>query len=376
MKKKIAIGIAIVLVVTGALAGIKTWQIRKLMAGAQSYAAPPESISSAVVRETSWQDTLDAIGSITAVQGVNVTTEIAGTISEIAFESGAVVSKGDLLVRLDTSSEEAQLRAVESQLELNRLNAERMRTLRAASTVSASDLDTAEATLKESQASADAIRATIAKKTIRAPFDGKLGIRLVNLGQYLDTGKPIVSLQSLSPVYADFSLPQQDLQQLKPGLEVKVTTDAYPDVEFKGRLTAINPDLDESTRSVRLQATLGNADQKLRPGMFARIQVLLPTEQKVLAVPAPAILSAPYGQSVFVVEPQSGTNGATGGLVVRQKFIKTGAARGDFVSVTTGLKAGEKVASAGLFKLRNGVAVVENDQLVPAAAEAPRPPER
>jgi membrane fusion protein (multidrug efflux system) len=376
MKKKIAIAVTIVLVVTGALVAIKAMQIRKLIAGAQAYAPPPESISSAEVREANWQDTLDVIGSITAVQGVNVTTEVAGTISEIAFESGAVVAKGDLLVRLDTSSEEAQLRAVESQLELNRLNAERMRTLRAANTVSASDLDTAEATLKQSQASADEIRATIAKKTIRAPFHGKLGIRMVNLGQYLDTGKPIVSLQSLSPVYADFSLPQQNLAQLKTSLGVQVTTDAYPDTVFKGILTAINPDLDESTRSVRLQATLDNPGQKLRPGMFARIQVLLPTEQKVLAVPAPSILSAPYGQSVFVVESQGGTNGSAAGLVVRQRFIRTGAARGDFVSVTTGLKAGEKVASAGLFKLRNGVAVVENNQIVPAAAEAPLPPER
>ena len=376
MKKKIVIGVVIVLAVTGALAGVKVMQIRKLMAGAKAYVTPPESISTAVAREASWQDTLDAIGTIAAVQGVDVTTEIAGTISEIAFESGAVVSKGDLLVRLDTSSEEAQLRAVESQVELNRLNAERMRTLRAANTVSVSDLDTAEATLKQSQATADAIRATIAKKTIRAPFDGKLGIRMVNLGQYLDTGKPIVSLQSLSPVYADFSLPQQDLQQLKAGLEVKLTTDAYPGAEFTGTLTAINPDLDESTRSVRIQATLDNSDQKLRPGMFARIQALLPTKQKVLAIPAPSILSAPYGQSVFVVESPGATNGAASGLVVQQRFIRTGAARGDFVSVTTGLKSGERVASAGLFKLHNGTPVVENNQIVPVAAESPLPPER
>jgi membrane fusion protein (multidrug efflux system) len=376
MKRNIAIAVVVVLVVSGSLAGVKTLQIRKLIAAGQAYVTPPESVSSAVVRQEHWQDSLNAIGSIAAVQGVNVTPEIAGTISEIDFESGAVVAQGDLLVRLDTSSEEAQLRAVEAQLALNRLNAERVRKLRADNTVSQAELDTAEATLKQTQANADAIRAAIAKKTIRAPFAGKLGIRLVNLGEYLDTGKPIVSLQSLSPVYADFSLPQQELARLKPGLKVHVTTDAYPGAQFEGALTAINPDLDESTRSVRLQATLDNADHRLRPGMFARIQVLLPTEEQVLVVPATSILSAPYGDSVFVVEPQSATNGAPAGLVVRQKFIRTGAARGDFVSVDTGLRPGERVVASGLFKLRNGMAVVENNDLAPPAAEAPRPDDR
>ncbi len=235
-----------------------------------------------------------------------VTPEIPGIVREIAFESGAVVAKGDLLVRLDTSSEEAQLRALEAQEELARLNLARERTLRSQNMVSQSELETAEATLKQNQANADNIRATIEKKTIRAPFAGRLGIRLVNLGQYLDTGKPIVSLQSLTPVYADFSLPQQELARLKTGMAgALVTTDAFPGRAFEGTLTAINPDLDPSTRSVGLQATFENAEQLLRPGMFARVEVLLPEEQTVLAIPATSVLSAPYGDSVYVVESQS-----------------------------------------------------------------------
>jgi len=374
MKLKIVFALVVVLIVFGGLAGVKTLQIRKMMAAGQAFVPPPESVSSAVARQEKWQETLDAIGSITAVQGVNITPEAAGTVSEIAFVSGAVVVTGDLLVRLDTSSEEAQLRSLEAQANLARINAERARQLRADNTVSQSELDTAEATLKQCQANADAIRAAIEKKTIRAPFAGKLGIRLVNLGEYLDTGKPIVSLQSLSPVYADFSLPQQELARLKTGMRVRVTTDTYPDKKFEGDLTAINPDLDPSTRSVRLQATLDNPEQFLRPGMFARVQVLLPSEQTVLAVPAPSVLSAPYGDSVYVIEP--GTNGAGAGLVVRQQFIRTGRALGDFVSVETGLKTGERVVSSGLFKLRNGMSVVENNAIAPATAEAPHPADR
>jgi membrane fusion protein (multidrug efflux system) len=374
--KKIAIVIAIVLVIAviGGLAGVKGMQIGKLIEMGKSFAPPPESISSAVVSEETWQKTLEAIGSVTAVQGVTVTPEVAGSVAEIAFESGAVVAKGDLLIKLDVSSEEAQLRAVEAQVDLARVTLDRQRALAKDNMISQSDLDAAEATMKQNQANADAIRTVIAKKTIRAPFAGRLGIRQVNLGQYLDPGKPIVSLQSLAPVHVDFSLPQQELAQLKTGMPVRLSTDAYPDRTFEGVLTAINPDLDSSTRSVGLQATLENPEQLLRPGMFARVEVLLPDGQKVLAIPATSVLSAPFGDSVFVIEPASGTNSnSKAGLTVRQQFIRSGRARGDFISVESGLKAGEKLVKAGLFKLRNGMAVVENNQVAPKSEVAPHP---
>ncbi|HEX4264427.1 MAG TPA: efflux RND transporter periplasmic adaptor subunit [Verrucomicrobiae bacterium] len=368
MKSKIALAIGIAIAAIAVLAGIKVMEFKTL--AATPWVQPPETISSAVVHEEKWQDTFSAVGSITAVQGVTVTPEIAGTISEIAFESGAVVAKGDLLVRFDTSTEEAQLKAANAQLEWARLSLERANKLRADSTVSQSELDQAEATFQQGKANADAIQAVINKKTIRAPFGGKLGIRQINLGEYVDAGKPIVSLQSLTPVYADFSLPQQALAQVKTDMTVRVTMDTYTNKEFEGKLTAINPNLDEVTRSVRLQATLQNPDQLMRPGMFARIEVVLPSVENVLVIPATAILSAPYGDSVYVIE--KGTN-APNSLVVRQQFVRTTRARGDFVAVESGLKPGDRVVSAGLFKLRNGAAVTENNELSPKASEKPKP---
>ncbi len=370
MKLKVTIAIFLVLLVAGGLAGVKTLQIRTLIAAGAAAKVPPESISSAVVHEEKWQGLIHAVGTVAAVQGVTVTPEIAGAVREIAFESGATVAKGDLLVRLDTSSEEAQLRAIEAQVDLARINADRARTLQADKTMSQADLDQAEATLKQYQANADNIRATIAKKTIRAPFAGKLGLRLVNLGEFVDLGKPIVSLQALSPVYAEFSLPQQELARIKTGMRVNLVSDTYPSNRFEGTLTAINPDLDDVTRSVRVQATFENREQLLRPGMFARVEVLLPEEQSVTVIPATSILSAPYGDSVFVIEPA--TNSA-GGLVVRQQFVQVGGVRGDFISVESGLKPGEKIVSAGQFKLRNGMAVTENNDIVPKASEKPLP---
>lgn len=373
MKTKIAIALFIVVLVVVGLAGVKTLQIRTLIASGSAFVPPPESIASAVVHEEEWQGTISAVGTVSAVQGVTITPEIAGAVREIAFESGAVVAKGDLLVRLDTSLEEAQLRSVEAQTDLARMNADRARKLTADKTLSQAELDTAEATLKQFQANADAIRATIAKKTIRAPFGGKLGIRLVNLGENLDMGKPIVSLQSLTPVYAEFSLSQQELARIKTGMRVRLSADTYADRKFDGTLTAINPDLDQGTRTVRLQATLDNPDQLLRPGMFARVELLLPDVQKVLVIPVTSVLSAPFGDSVYVIEPKPATNGAPAGLVVRQQFVRSGHARGDFISVESGLKAGERVVSAGQFKLRNGMSVVENNEITPKASQSPRP---
>lgn len=373
MIRNIAISVGILLLAAGGIGGVKFLQIKKLMASGAAWAPPPESVSVVEVEPEKWQGTLTAIGSVAAVQGVDVTTEVPGLVREITFESGAAVKEGDLLVRLDVSSEEAQLRAAQAQLELARLNVERMRKLRAENMVSQSDLDTAEATLKQDQANADTITATIEKKTIRAPFAGRLGIRQINVGQYLDTGKPIVSLQSLTPIYADFSLPQQDLAELSPGMKVRLRTDAYPERSFEGTLTAINPGLDATTRSVGLQATVENADQVLRPGMFARVEVLLPEAADELVIPLTAVLSAPFGDSVYVIESKPAAGKGAPQLTVRQQFIRTGRSRGDFVTVESGLKAGERIVSAGVFKLRNGMPVAENNAVMPKSSTAPKP---
>jgi membrane fusion protein (multidrug efflux system) len=372
MKKKIFIGVAVVVAVFVVIAGVKALQIKKLISS--DFSMPPETVASAVAQPDQWPKTLPAVGSVNAEQGVIVAPEIAGTVSEIDFESGATVNKGDLLIKLDASTEEAQLRSMEAMSELMKVTAERTRKLRADNTSSQSELDQAEANLKQASANADNIRALIEKKTIRAPFAGKLGIRLVSLGQQLDVGKGIVSLQSLTPVFVDFSLPQQDLSVLQTGLTVQVTSDAYPDKKFSGTLTAINPDLDTATRSVQLRAKFDNADQLLRPGMFVNVEVVLPGDENVLTIPATAVLSAPYGDAVYVIEPQV-ANGKTN-LVAQQKFIRTGRAHGDFVSVESGLKPGDRVVTAGIFKLHNGDFVQENNNPddSPKASLTPNPP--
>lgn len=373
--KKTFIGLLIVLVIVAALGGTKALQFKTLMAAAKTFAPQPETISSAVVHEEKWQGTLSAIGSITAVQGVTVTPEIAGTVREIAFESGAKVGKGDLLVKFDTSSEEAQLRSLEAQVEWAKVTLERQNSLRTNQLVSQSDFDSAQAAWKQAVANADNVRATIEKKTIRAPFAGRLGIRQVNLGQYLDAGKPIVSLQALSPAYADFSLPQQNLAQLAPGMKVRVTTDTYPDRQFDGTLLAINPELDSLTRSVGIRAAFENRDEALRPGMYAKVEVLLPDEQPVLVIPATSVLSAPSGDTVYVIEPEPAKEGEKPALIVRQQLVRTGRARGDLVAIESGLKAGEKVVRSGGFKLRNKMRVMENNEIVPKTEAAPKPPD-
>jgi len=367
--RRIIIGIVIVLLALAVLAGIKFMQIKTMLAS--PWPAESATVSTALVHEETWPETLSAVGSVSAAQGVMVAPEVAGTVSEIDFESGATVKQGDLLLKLDTSTEEAQLRAAEAQSELAKLTAERQRKLQADRTVSQSEVDQSDATLKQAEANADNIRAIIQKKTIRAPFSGKLGIRLVNLGQQLDVGKSIVSLQSLSPIFVDFSLPQQEIAKLQTGLKVKAVVDSYPTNEFEGEVMAVNPDLDATTRSVRIRAKFENADELLRAGMFARVTVVLPRNDAVKVIPATAVLSAPYGDSVFIVTPDK--SGSTN-LVVHQTFIRTGRNRGDFVSVESGLNVGDKVATAGIFKLRNGLTVFENNEDVPKASEKPTPP--
>lgn len=370
----IVLGIVVVVVCFFLLGGVKGWQIKTMVDFGAAYQQPPETVSTALAQPAAWHDTLSAVGSVNAEQGVMVAPEIGGTVSEIDFESGANVTKGDLLLRMDTSTEEAQLRAAQAQVDWAKVSAERLRKLRADSTASQSELDQAEATLKQAQANADAISATINKKTIRAPFTGQLGIRQVDLGEQITAGKTIVSLQSLVPVFVDFSLPQQDLAKISTGLAVKVTSDTYPGQNFQGEITAINPDLDTVTRSVRVRAKIANEEKMLRPGMFVHAEVTLPGDVNVLVIPATALKSAPYGDSVFVVGTE--TNQANGKTiqVVEEKLIRTGRSQGDFVSVETGLNAGDKVVTAGVFKLRKGTAITENNDVAPKTSATPQPP--
>ena len=334
---------------------------------------PPEVVTASPVRPEVWETTLTATGSVVTMQGVTLGAELGGKVDKINFESGATVAAGDLLVQLDTVAEEAQLRSAEASVALARINFERARELRAQSTIAQAELDAADAQFKQMVAQADNIHAVIAKKTIRAPFGGRLGLRLVNLGQILKEGDPIVSLQTLDPVYVNFSLPQQQLAAVAPGAVVRVSTDAAPGQAFEGRVTAMNPDVDFATRSVRVQATLPNPGENLRPGMFADVEVVLPEHEKVLVIPATAVLYAPYGDSVFVVDEKKNARSGRMEKVLRQQFIRLGGARGDFVTVISSLNPGDTVVTSGVFKLRPGMAVVVDNKLAPDAQLAPKP---
>ncbi len=345
------------LALIGLLVGIKAFQIKSMIAAGEAMVMPPTSVATGVAEKQNWQPTLSAIGTVTAVQGVTLSTESSGLVKAISFESGAHVEEGDVLVELDSSTEQAQLRAAEATAELAEINLRRAKELRGNNTISQSDLDSADSQAKKAAADVDNLRALIAKKTLRAPFSGRLGIRQVNLGQYLNAGTPIVGLQSMDPVYVSFRLPQQEIAGIEPGLEVRVAADVRPGEPFPGKITALASEIDEATRNIEVQATLPNPDGVLRPGMFVNVSVLKSQDRPLLVVPATAILYASYGNSVYVVEKAKEGDG----LVAQQKIVRLGESRGDFVEVVSGLEEGDEVVTDGAFKLRPGAPVAVNN---------------
>ena len=355
------------------IAGIKALQIVTMVSSGKKMAPPPTTVTSAEVQKGDWQPMLTAIGSISPVQGPLISAELAGTVAEINFKSGALVKKGEVLLKLDASAEKAQMRSAEADAELAKNDLERARGLAERKVISAAELDAVQSRQTQKRAAVENMQSAIDKKQIRAPFDGTAGIRAVNPGQVVKVGDPLVSLQALGQVFVDFSLPQQQLADVKPDLPVKVTTDAIPGREFEGKLTAVNSSIDPTTRNVSLQATLDNQDEALRAGMFARVRVLLPQKKSTLFIPATAVSYAPYGNSVFVIEKKSDEKTKEENLILRQQFIRTGETRGDFVAVTEGLKANEQIVSTGVFKLRNGMRVVVDNTLAPKSEIAPKP---
>lgn len=365
---------AILIVAVGAVAGLKALQIGKLIASGKERGIPVETVSTTEVITEKWERSVESVGSLRAVQGADLSTESSGVVTKIYFENGQEAKQGDLLLELDHETESANLRSAEAEADLARTVYERTKRLRVNNTVPQADLDTAESQLRKVTAVVEQLRSTISKKQLNAPFSGRLGIREVNLGQFIDNGKKIVSLQSLDPIYVDFLLPQQLIAGLSVGRPLKLITDVYPGREFEGKLTAINTEIDPVTRNIRLQGTLQNADGALRPGMFARVILNLGEAEEVIRIPATALITAPYGDSVFVLEQETAEGGAAK-TVAKQRFVRTGRARGDFVSVAQGLKAGETVVSAGAFKLRNGTPVEVNNEIAPKPQLAPTPPD-
>lgn len=373
MLRKLIFTTIAVAILVGGIAYAKLGQFTAMGKAAENMVQPPETVTAMRVDETQWERSIATTGTVSPVQGVTVSAEVGGRVTQIDFESGAAVAAGDILLQLDTASEDAQLASAEATAALAKADLARVRELGKRKLTSQETIDSAEAKAKETVAQVGNIRALIAKKTVRAPFGGRLGLRLVNLGQILSEGDPIVSLQTLDPIHVDFSIPQQEIGRLKHGMKVRATADAAPEETFSGEIIAVNPEVDPDTRNVRVRALVANPDEKLHAGMFARVEVVLPDKQSVLPIAATAVLYAPYGDSVFVVESHKNDQAGETEQVLRQQFVRLGRARGDFVDVTDGLKAGERVVTSGVFKLRTGMKVVIDNALAPKAQLEPRP---
>ncbi len=370
-KRMLGMLLAVAAFVVG-IGAVKYNQIQTAIAQASSFQPPPEAVTTIVAKAEEWPATLNAIGTVAAVHGVSVSADLPGVVDAISFDSGRMVRQGEVLIRLDARQERAQLAAAQAQLELSRLNLARMQGLIEEGIISRAEHDRVVAEHKQAEARVGEIRATIERKVIRAPFNGLLGIRQVDRGQYLDGGSPIVPLQSLDPIYVNFTVPQQAVGEMRTGRTVQVTVEGIPGTEFTGRLTAVDSVVDEATRNVQVQATFANPQATLRPGMFVQAEVVLGESARLVSLPASAISYAPYGDSVYVVGEVDGPNGQKY-QGVQQQFVKLGAARGDQVAVVSGVKPGDSVVSSGVFKLRNGAAVRVNNDVQPGNDPAPSP---
>jgi membrane fusion protein (multidrug efflux system) len=372
MAKRMIVMLVVVGVAIALLAAFKVQQIQTAMAEGSTYQPPPEAVTTVMAEEVVWEGSLAAIGTVKAVQGVTVAADLAGIVERIAFESGEPVTQGKVLVVLDARQEEAQLAAAQSQLELARLQLERFTGLRQKGVASQAEYDAAIAAHAQAEARVGEINATIARKTIRAPFTGLLGIRQVNLGQYLSPGDAVVSLQSLDPIFVDFSVPQHQVGRLAAGTAVEAAAEEGTGPGVAGRVSAVDSVVDAATRNVQVRAIFTNPEGALRPGMFVEMGIASGEATSLIALPASSISYAPYGDSVFIVEEMEAPNGSVY-LGARQQFVSLGPSRGDQVAVLSGLSPGQEVVSSGVFKLRGGAAVVVNNDVKPGNELNPRP---
>lgn len=371
MAKRMILMLALVAIVVAGLGFTKYRQIQTAV-HASAFQPPPEAVTTVVARQEKWPTTLNVIGTMQAVQGVTVSADLPGTVDRIAFESGNSVKAGDVLVELDTRQERAQLAAAEAQRDLAIVNFNRTQELVKQGVIARLEFDNVTAQQKSTEAQVGEIRATIARKTIRAPFTGILGIRQVNLGQYLSAGEAIVPLQSLDPIYVNFGVPQDAAAKIRVGSMLRVTSNDAANMEFSGRVTAIDAVESEATRNIQVQATLANLRGRLRPGMFVQVAAVTGADRPVIALPTTAINYAPYGNSVYVVSDMKDPSGKTY-RGVRQQFVKLEGSRGDQVAVVSGVNPGDEVVSSGVFKLRNGAAVQVNNKVQPENSPAPKP---
>ena len=374
MAKRFFIVLLLLAALIGGLGFIKYRQIESAIAGG-GFQMPATSVTTVVAKRETWPSTLSVIGTAAAIQGVTIGADLPGTVDKIHFESGQPVHEGDILVELDTRQERAQLANYEAQRELAHIQYGRSEQLVKAGVISKSEFDNAAAQQKATDAQVNDIKAAIARKTIHAPFSGILGLRQISLGQYLAAGQAIVSLQSVNPIYVNFGVPQQDTAKMKIGHDVHISSTDYPGVEFKGKITALDSVINDQTRNIQIQATLGNPGGKLRPGMFVQVELPLGQPRDVIPLPASAINYAPYGDSVFVVGDIKDEKSGKTYKGVRQQIVKIEGSRGDQVAIVSGLKPGDEVVSAGAFRLRNAAPVEINNTVQPSNSSHPNPAE-
>lgn len=358
--------------VVAILGFVKYRQISAAIAANKSFSPPPEAVTTVLAQQVEWSNTLDAVGSVAPVQGVTLSADLPGVVAKVAFNSGAHVAEGQVLVELDTRQEQAQLASAQAQLELAKISLDRSQKLLDQKAIAQSDFDLASAQYKSAEAAVGQAQASIDRKTIRAPFAGVTGIRQVNLGQYVNSGDAIVPLQAMDAVFMNFSVPQQDISALKLGSSVDATVEGSKDGAFHGKVTAIDPVVNDATRNVSVQATFSNLHGELKPGMYATVSVVVGEGQPIVSLPSSAINYAPYGNSVFILEDMKGPNGKTY-RGVRQQFVKLGRAMGDQVAILGGVKPGDEVATSGVFKLRPNAAVKVNNTVMPSDSTAPKP---
>jgi len=373
MTKRMIIMLAAAIVVFGGVLGFLIFRGIMIQKYIASMGQPPQTVTTVVAKYQEWEPTLDAVGSLKALKGTDITPQLAGIVAEIPFESDSEVKEGDLLVKLANEDDVAKLKALQADADLARLNYDRSKKLVKSRAVSQAQLDTATATLKSALAQVAAQQALVDKKEIRAPFDGRVGIRLVDIGQYLTAGQKITTLQALDPIYVDFTLSQSNVSKISVGQAVAIRTDAYPGQTFTGKVVALDPKLDPATRNIAVRAELANPDHKLLPGMFASVKITTGSKERKLTLPETAITYNPYGETVFLVEKGKPDADGKTPLIARQKFVVTGTTRGDEVAITKGISEGDTVVASGQLKLKNGTPLtINNSQLLPVEA-APNP---
>lgn len=365
--KRMIVMLLIAGVIFGGVFGWKWFSTMMMNQYFDNMPAPTVAVSATQAERDRWAREIRAVGSFKATNGVNLTTELGGIVRSLEFENGAYVETGDVLARLDVDADEASLAALEAARDLAESERDRLRRLREQNSVSASELDQAESRFRQASAEVEAQRARIDQKILRAPFDGYLGIRRVDLGEYIGPGTPIVPLRAIAPIFMNFTLPERHLPNIEEGAEVTVRTDAWPDERFEGRVTSVEGSINDETRSFLVQATFENADMRLRPGMFASAVIRWGEPREVLMVPQTAVSFNPYGNSVYVIQ------GEEGELTVDRRLVQTGERRGDMVAVTDGLEAGDRVATSGLLKLSNGTKVEINNEIRPESDLDPEP---